>query len=188
LESVQKEDTMTTVVEKRATKALAERTGHARRRLLAVVGILTLVVGIGSLAGGVFGAVYTWSQAVEENITTPDDAVFPEVPVRGPMSMYAQAAIIEHHQLDSTGGLRYAEMPRQVPQVDEAGNEVVGEDGQPVMVPNAARASWITATSLTTALNLGLLAYALSAFALVVGIALIASGVTFLSLRKALIA
>ena len=56
------------------------------------------------------------------------------------------------------------------------------------MVPNAARASWITATSLMTALNLGLVAYALSAFALVVGIALIASGVTFLSLRKALIA
>lgn len=179
---------MTTVVEKKAIKALAERTGHARRRLMAIVGILTLVVGIGSLAGGVFGAVYTWGQAVEENITTPDDAVFPEVPVRGPMSMYAQAEIIEHHQLDSTGGLRYAEMPRQVPQVDEAGNEVVGEDGQPVMVPNAARASWITATSLTTALNVGLLAYALSAFALVVGIALIASGLTFLSLRKALIA
>jgi hypothetical protein len=155
---------------------------------MAVVGILTLVVGIGTLAGGIFGAVYTWSQAVEENITTPDDAVFPEVPVRGPMSMYAQAAIIEHHQLDSTGGLRYAEMPRQVPQVDDAGNQVVGDDGQPVMVPNAARASWINATSLTTALNLGLLAYAVSAFALVVGIALIASGVTFLSLRKALIA
>jgi predicted cobalt transporter CbtA len=56
------------------------------------------------------------------------------------------------------------------------------------MVPNAARASWINATSLMTALNLGLVAYALSAFALVVGIALIASGVTFLSLRKALIA
>lgn len=179
---------MTTVVEKRAMKALAERTGHARRRLLAVVGVLTLVVGIGSLAGGVFGAVYTWNQAAEENITTPDDAIFPEVPVRGPMSMYAQAAIIEHHQLDGTDGLRYAEMPRQVPQVDEAGNEVIGEDGEPVMVPNAARASWITATSLTTALNLGLLAYALSAFALVVGFALIASGVTFLSLRKALIA
>lgn len=179
---------MATVVEKRATKALAERTGHARRRLLAVVGILTLVVGIGSLAGGVFGAVYTWGQAAEENITTPDDAIFPEVSLRGPLSMYAQADIIEHHQLDATEGLRYAEMPRQVPQFDEAGNQVVDEDGEPVMVANTARTSWITATALMTALNVGLLAYALSAFAMVVGIALIASGVTFLSLRKALIA
>ena len=160
----------------------------ARRRLLTVVGILTLVVGIGSLAGGVFGAVYTWNQAATENITTPDDAAFPEVPVRGPLSLWAQADIIEHHQLDSTEGLRYAEMPRQVPSVDEAGQPVIGDDGQPVMVANAARASWITATSLITALNVGLLAYALSAFALAVGVTLIASGITFLSLRKALIA
>jgi len=167
---------------------VTERTGVGRRRLLAMVGILSLVVGIASFAGGVFGGVYTWNQAVAENITTPDDAAFPEVPVRGPFSLWAQADIIEHHQLDATEGLRYSEMPRQVPAVDEAGSPVIGEDGEPVMVANAARASWINATALMTALNLGLLAYALSAFALVVGITMIASGVTFLSLRKALIA
>jgi hypothetical protein len=178
---------MAVVVDRKAPKAI-ERTGMTRRRLLAIVGILTLVVGIGSFAGGVFGAVYTWNQAAAENITTPDDAFFPEVPLRGPFSMWAQADIIEHHQLDATEGLRYSEMPRQVASVDEAGNPVIGEDGEPVMVANAARASWITATTLMTALNLGVLAYALSAFALVVGITMIASGVTFLSLRKALIA
>ena len=178
---------MAVVVDRKAPKAI-ERTGVTRRRLLAIVGILTLVVGIGSFAGGVFGAVYTWNQAAAENITTPDDAFFPEVPVRGPFSMWAQADIIEHHQLDATEGLRYSEMPRQVASVDEAGNPVIGEDGQPVMVANAARASWVNATTLMTALNLGVLAYALSAFALVVGITMIASGVTFLSLRKALIA
>jgi hypothetical protein len=175
------------VMDSKAPKVV-ERTGMARRRLLAIVGILSLVVGIGSFAGGVFGAVYTWNQATAENITTPDDAVFPEVAVRGPFSLWAQADIIEHHQLDATEGLRYSEMPRQVPSVDEAGNPVIGEDGEPVMVANAARASWINATALMTALNLGLLAYVLSAFALVVGITMIASGVTFLSLRKALIA
>ena len=56
------------------------------------------------------------------------------------------------------------------------------------MVANAARASWITATALTTALNLGILAYVLSAFAIVMGVTLVATGWTFLSLRKALIA
>jgi hypothetical protein len=178
---------MAVVVDRKAPKAI-ERTGVTRRRLLAIVGILTLVVGIGSFAGGVFGAVYTWNQAVAENITTPDDAVFPEVPLRGPFSMWAQADIIETHQLETTEGLRYSEMPRQVASVDEAGNPVIGEDGEPVMVANAARASWINATALITALNVGVLAYALSAFALVVGITMIASGVTFLSLRKALIA
>lgn len=179
---------MTVAVLDRKAPRVTERTGSGRRRLLAIVGILSVVVGIGAFAGGVFGAFYTWNQAVSENIVTPDDAVFPQVPVRGPMSMWAQADIIEHHQLDSTEGLRYSEMPRQVPSVDEAGNPVLGEDGEPVMVPNAARASWINATTLTTALNLGLLAYALSALALVVGITMVASGVTFLSLRKALIA
>ena len=178
---------MAVVVDRKAPKAM-ERTGMARRRLLAIVGILTLVVGIGSFAGGVFGAVYTWNQAAAENITTPDDAFFPEVPLRGPLSMWAQADIIEFHQLDATEGLRYSEMPRQVASVDEAGNPVIGEDGEPVMVANAARASWITATGLITALNVGIMAYALSAFALAVGITMIASGVTFLSLRKALIA
>ena len=59
-----------------------------------------------------YAPVYTWNQAAAENITTPDDAIFPEVPVRGPLSMYAQSDIITHHQLDSTGGLRYAAMPR----------------------------------------------------------------------------
>ncbi|HEY7564391.1 MAG TPA: hypothetical protein VIA81_05650 [Acidimicrobiia bacterium] len=177
-----------TTLETQPRVKMVERTGVARRRLLAIVGILAIVVGVGSLAGGVVGAVYTWNQAEAENITTPDDAIFPEVPVRGPLSMYAQADIITHHQLDSTGGLRYAEMPRQVPQVDDAGNPVLDENGEPVMVANAARASWINATTLTTALSLGLMAYALSAFAGVVGITLIASGITFLSIRKALIA
>ena len=178
---------MAAVIERDTTKAV-EKTGVARRRLLAVVGILSLVVGIGSLAGGITGAVYTWNQAAAENITTPDDASIPEVPVRGPLSMYAQSAIITTHQLEITGGLRYAEMPRQVPQLDDAGNSVLDEAGEPVMIPNAARASWINAIALTTALNLGVMAYALAAFAVVVGITLTLSGFTFLSLRKALIA
>ena len=179
---------MALTINRTAPKVLTERTGVARRRLLAIVGIFTLVMGIGSLAGGIFGAAYTWNQAASENITTPDDAIFPEVPLRGPLSMYAQADIIEHHQLDATEGLRYSEMSRQVASLDEAGNPIIGADGEPVMVANAARASWVNATALITALNVGLLAYALSAFALVVGLTMIASGVTFLSLRKALIA
>ena len=166
----------------------AEKTTRFRRRLLAFVGVLSLVVGIGSFAGGTAGAVYTWNQATVQNIVTPDDAAIPETPVRGPFTMWAQSDIITHHQLDATEGLYYSEMARQVPQIDEAGNPVIGEDGEPVMVPNAARASWINATTLTTALNVGILAYALAAFAMVVGATLVASGVTFLSLRKALIA
>jgi hypothetical protein len=73
------------------------------------------VVGIGSILGGLGGAIYTYQSAAVENITTPDDAVIAEVPVRGPLTMWAQSDIITHHQLDRTEGLRYAEMDRMVP-------------------------------------------------------------------------
>jgi hypothetical protein len=152
--------------------------------LLLTAGILTLVVGFGSFAGGIFGAWYTWDQAVAQDVITPDDAAIPETPVRGPFTMWAQSDIITHHQLDNTEGLYYAQMPREIPQVDENGAAVLDENGEEVMVPNEARASWMNATTLTTALGLGIVAYALSAFAVVVGLTLMVTGYVFLQIRK----
>ncbi len=152
-------------------------------RLFTMVAIFAMVIGGGSVLGGLAGAIYTWDQAADQNITTPDDAYFAETPVRGPMSMWAQSEIITHHQLDRTDGLYYSEMDRQVPMVDEAGNAVLDEAGEPVMVNNEARTSWLTATTLTTALGLGVMAYALSAFAIVVGLTLLAMGWVVLRLR-----
>jgi hypothetical protein len=42
------------------------------------VAILAMVIGIGSMLGGI-------------TVVTPDDAILPDVPVRGPLSMYAQS-------------------------------------------------------------------------------------------------
>jgi hypothetical protein len=98
--------------------------------------------------------------------------------------MWAQADIITHHQLDNTEGLYYAQMPREIPQLDENGAAVLDENGEEVMVPNEARASWMNATTLTTALGLGIVAYALSAFAVVVGLTLMVTGYVFLQIRK----
>lgn len=151
---------------------------------LAIAGILALVVGFASFTGGLFGVWYTYDQAAAQNVVTPDDAAIPETPVRGPFTMWAQADIITHHQLENTDGLYYAEMEREVPQLDEAGQPVLDENGEPVMVPNEARASWLTATTLTTALGLGILSYALSGFAIAVGVTLIVAGYAFLRIRK----
>jgi hypothetical protein len=52
------------------------------------------------------------------------------------------------------------------------------------MVPHEARASWINATALTTALGLGIVSYALSAFAIFAGVALALAGYAFLHIRK----
>ena len=54
------------------------------------------------------------------------------------------------------------------------------DEGNPV--PNAARNSWVTATSLSTALNMSYMAERLALFGVVVGLALILTGVGFLVL------
>jgi len=152
-------------------------------RLFTWIAIFAMVVGAGSMLGGLAGFIYTYDQASDQNITTPDDAYFAEVPVRGPFSMWAQSDIITTHQLDRTDGLYYSEMDRQVPMLDENGEAVLDDAGEVVMVPNEARTSWLSATTLTTALGLGILAYALSFFAFVMGGLMLALGFGFLKLR-----
>jgi hypothetical protein len=152
--------------------------------VLLTAAIVALAVGAGSMAGGIFGFWYTWDQAVAQEVVTPDDAVIPETPVRGPLTMWAQADIITQHQLDNTDGLYYAQMDRLVPLFDENGAAVLDDSGEQVMVPNEARASWLNATTLTTTLSLGVLAYALSAFSFVVGLTLVMAGIVFLYVRR----
>jgi uncharacterized membrane protein YpjA len=161
-----------------------EVTAPRKSFVLLTAGILALVVGFGSLAGGIFGAWYTWDQAVAQDVTTPDDAAIPETPVRGPFTMWAQSDIITYHQLENAGGLYYAQMSRTTPQLDENGAAVLDENGEEVMVPNEARASWLNALTLTSVLGLGVVAYALSAFAMVVGLTLMVTGFVFLHIRK----
>ena len=149
---------------------------HKKSFVLLLAGILAMTVGIGAMAGGIFGAWYTWDQAVAQDVVTPDDAAIPETPVRGPFTMWAQADIITHHQLDNTEGLYYSQMDREVPAVDE--------NGEALMVPNEARASWFNATTLTTALSLGIISYALAAFAFVTGLTLAVVGFVFFQIRR----
>lgn len=172
---------MSTLTNEKTGAATGSASGN---RSFAIVAILAIVVGLGSVLGGLGGMVYTWQNAAVENITTPSDAVIAEAPVRGPLTMWAQADIITKHQLNRTDGLRYAEMPRQIPQLDEAGNPVIGEDGNPVLVNNTARLSWLDATALTTVLNMGLMAYMLSLFAIVMGATVAGLGWVVLRLSR----
>ncbi len=159
-------------------------TAPKKSLVLLLAGILAMTVGFGSIAGGVFGAWYTWNQAAVQAIVTPDDAAIPSTDVRGPFTMWAQADIINHHQLDRTDGLYYAQMDRMVPAIDEAGEPVLDEAGEVVMVPNEARASWFDATTLTTALSLGIVSYALATFAMVIGLTLVVVGYVFIHIRR----
>ena len=95
----------------------------------------------------------------------------------------AFAKVMRAHTLESTGGLTYASMGRfqsAAKPDDPAGTSdeeaaLKDESGQPVS--NGARNIWVTETALTTALNMSYMAEQLSIFGLVVGIALLLTGI-----------
>jgi len=96
------------------------------------------------------------------------------------------------HALESSGGLTYAQMGRFVAAAaptdpkgtsDEAA--ALKADGKPVA--NGARNTWITETALATALNVSYMAQQIALFGLIVGIALLLSGIGFLVLAIAVL-
>jgi hypothetical protein len=98
------------------------------------------------------------------------------------------------HALGASSGLTYSQMGRYAakPDAPPQSTDFNGgtndpkyaqndpETGQPVS--NGARDLWVTETSLTTALNLAYTASAISLFGIVVGVALLLSGIGFLIL------
>jgi len=120
---------------------------------------------------------FTYRSIALENIVTPADASISEKPVRGPFTLMAQANVIRKHTLTMTEGKTFAEMPRQIAKLDENGQQVLDAQGKPVMVANTARDIWITATTLTTALNLGILTYVFSGLVILFGLTLILVGI-----------
>ncbi len=80
-------------------------------RTLASVGSITLGILL------ILGSVGTWvlvsTTLSDQNITTPEDAVcLPDTEVNGPFSAYCQAETIDRNVREITGGLTYAELPR----------------------------------------------------------------------------
>jgi len=89
------------------------------------------------------------------------------------------------HAYESTGGLPYAKMGRFLDANGKATNDVSKAAISPETkrpVENAARNVWVTETALTTALNMSYMAEQLGNFGIVVGVALLLSGLGFLIL------
>ena len=84
------------------------------------------------------------------------------------------------HTLEATGGLTYAQMPRYATADGKGTNDAakaLTKNGQPM--DNPTRDLWVTETALTTALNTSFLAEQISLFGIVVGVALLLSGIGF---------
>jgi hypothetical protein len=95
------------------------------------------------------------------------------------------ASYMRIHALEATGGLTYSQMGRFLTAKGEQTSDeaLAAKDpktGQPV--PNRARDLWVTETALTTALNTAFFAERVGVFGIVMGIALLLTGIGFLVL------
>lgn len=156
------------------------------KKMLGLSSFLAITAGIVMILGGMWGIVFTYKNVAREQIVTPSDASIPNTPVRGPLTLKSQADIIRHHVLETTDGKTYSQMPQKVQKLDANGNPVLDDKGAPVMVSNDARNIWITATTLTTALNFGIITYVFSGLIVFIGLISIWTGITFRALRKSL--
>ena len=130
------------------------------------------------------------------NIDLPTVAVAGKAIDSGPRAR-AFASYMRIHALEATGGYTYAQMGRFTakPDAPKAELAVGGGTDNPQFalidaaskqpVANGARNLWVTETALTTALNTSYMADRLGLFGIVVGIALLLSGIGFIVLAFA---
>jgi hypothetical protein len=94
------------------------------------------------------------------------------------------ASYMRIHALEASGGLTYAQMPRYATAdgkgTNDAAKATKTAGGQPL--DNPVRNVWVTETALSTALNVSYMADQLALFGVVVGIALLLSGIGFIVL------
>jgi hypothetical protein len=93
------------------------------------------------------------------------------------------AQYMQIHAYEATGGVPYSQMPRYATADGKGTNDATKAtlvNGQPA--DNAARDIWVTETALTGALNMSYMAEQLGMFGIVVGVALLLSGVGFIIL------
>jgi len=156
-----------------------------------LAGALLIVFGIAAIFMGVSGRNEVHDALAEQNITaTPDAAEItngdlePGEQIKTGSQAKSFADVMEHHALEATGGKRYSEMGRYLTSTGAETNDEAAAaktpEGKPV--ENGARNLWVTETALATALNMSYMAEQLSLFGIVVGIALLLSGIGFIVL------
>jgi hypothetical protein len=165
------------------------------KKVFAYGGIAASVVlvafGIGAIVIGATGLNEVRDELAAQKITATDDAaeltdgaLQPGQTIDTGAEARSFADIMEHHTLASTEGKRYAEMGRFLtPSGGDTNDEALAaktDDGRPV--ENGLRNMWVTETALTTALNTAFFAERVALFSIVMGAALLLTGIGFLVL------
>ena len=150
-----------------------------------VASIVLIAFGIGSIYMGIDGRDRVQSDLAREQIVGTPDSTIPGQKVDTGSEAQAFAAVIRKHTLEATQGKTYAQMPRFLDENgkgtnDEAAAAKDPKTGEPVA--NQARNIWVTSTALQTSLNTAYFAESVATFAIVMGAALLLSGIGFLIL------
>jgi hypothetical protein len=148
---------------------------------------ILIAFGIGAAVMGLTGRSDVRDQIAREQIVgTPDmSASVANKQVKTGAQAKAFADGMRKHTLEATAGQTYSEMGRYLtaagkPTNDEKAAAIDKATGKPV--ENGARNIWVTETALTTALNTSYFAENVANFAIVMGIALLLTGIGFLVL------
>ena len=147
--------------------------------------VILIAFGSGSIALGAWGINEVRDSLAQEKIVGTPDSSIPGQTVDTGSEAKAFAETMRKHALEATDGRTYAEMGRYLdPQGKETNDEAAAakdpKTGQPVA--NGARNIWVTETALSTALNMAYLGERTAVFGIVMGFALLLTGIGFLVL------
>lgn len=144
-----------------------------------IAGSLSLIIGILFIVTGMFTWGMISSQLKAERITVSGDApMLANAPVKGPLSAYAQAEIINIHALKGANGLTYAELGAAAAKAKDAGDEELAAE------LNNQRTTAMNGSFLRASLFTSVLAYGVSLMAIGVGVVNILVGWALLALGK----
>ncbi len=152
-----------------------------------VASVILIAFGIGSIVVGLNGRSEVRNTLKQEQIVgTPDmDKQIANKPVDTGAKAKLFAAGIRKHTLEATDGQLYSQMGQFLTSTgkqtsDPKAAAIDKATGKPV--PNTARTIWVTETALSTALNTSFFAESVATFAMVMGFALLLTGIGFLVL------
>jgi hypothetical protein len=157
-----------------------------------IAGIVLIAFGAAAIYMGIDGRGTVRDSLKQEQIFfggADDEAVAKHAPgwaeqqvVTGDQAR-AFGQVIHEHALAMNEGLTYSQMgrfvaadnPESLAGTSDPAAALKADDGSPV--PNTARNTWVTATALSTALNMSYMAEQMALFGIVVGVALLLTGV-----------
>jgi hypothetical protein len=145
--------------------------------------VILIAFGLGSIVIGFTGRDRVQTDLAREQIVGTPDSTIPGQLVDTGSEAQAFAKVMRKHTLEATGGQTYSQMGRFLdesgkPTSDESKAAKDPKSGQPV--ENGLRNMWVNETALSTALNTAYFAESVATFAIVMGIALLLTGIGFL--------